>query len=218
MAISPLFLLSLSILFARVLADLTDAQAAIVKQRLAQGSQQRYLHSAHLDTFPVSFHAIVGSSAQEHRRFSNLTALDTRSPHPEPNFRQAGPTRRLRSATFSPSRGMSFPNGILPKTPQSRSLKMVPLEIHQVSELPSFLQTGPTNKLLTARTMHKPSRTSSTISIPFRGRATAQSPIASVSSSSGKPTKPLHSPHQFIPSLGPIPSTWSPLFWHIMAS
>jgi len=41
MAISPLFLLSLSLLFARVLADLTDAQAAIVKQRLAQSSRQR---------------------------------------------------------------------------------------------------------------------------------------------------------------------------------
>jgi len=41
MAISPILLLSLSLLLARVLADLTDAQAAIVKQRLAQGSQQR---------------------------------------------------------------------------------------------------------------------------------------------------------------------------------
>ena len=47
MSISPLFLLSLSLFFARVLADLTDAQAEIVKQRLAQGSQQRYTHTEH---------------------------------------------------------------------------------------------------------------------------------------------------------------------------
>ena len=166
----------------------------------------------------LTSHPIAGSSAQEHRRFLSLIALDTRSPPPEPNYRRAGPIRHPRSMMFSPSRGISFPNETLPKTPQSRSSKMVPPEIHQVSELPSFLQTGRTNKPLTVRTMRKPSRTSSTISIPFQGRATAQYPIASVSSSSGNRTKSLHSPHQFTPSLGPTPSTWFPLSWHIMAS
>jgi len=184
MAVS--LLLSLSLLLLRVLADLTDDQAAIVKQRLAERSQQRCPLCTRSDTFSSSSHVIAGSSAQEHRRFSNSTALDTRSPHPGPNFRQATPTRRPRSRMSSPLRAMSFPSRIPPKTPRSRSWMMVPPATHQVSELPSSLQTGRINRQLTVRTMHKPSRTSSTISIPFRGQATVQSPIALVSSSSGE--------------------------------
>ncbi|KAF9650429.1 hypothetical protein BDM02DRAFT_1433658 [Thelephora ganbajun] len=42
MAIFLLLLLSLFVLFSPVLTDLTDAQVAVVKQRLAEGSQRRY--------------------------------------------------------------------------------------------------------------------------------------------------------------------------------
>lgn len=48
---SFLLLLFQSILFAPVLADLTDAQVAAVKQRLAEGAQRRYLPCPYLQTF-----------------------------------------------------------------------------------------------------------------------------------------------------------------------
>ena len=46
-------LLLLSLLFARVLADLTDDQVVAVKQTLAQGAQARYSHSFYLEIFPI---------------------------------------------------------------------------------------------------------------------------------------------------------------------
>lgn len=48
MIIFFLLLLSRSVLFVPVLADLTDAQVAAVKQRLAEGAQKRYLSCLHL--------------------------------------------------------------------------------------------------------------------------------------------------------------------------
>jgi len=219
MTVSTLLLLTLSLLFARVLADLTDDQVVIVKQRLAQGSQQRYSPCNSSDTSSISSHATAGSSVQELRRFSNLTALDTQSPHPEQSFLQARPTRHPRSVMFSSLRGISFPNGILPRIPQSRSSKMVPLVTRRVSELLSFSQTGRINRPLTVRTMRKPSRTSSNIYIPFQEQVTVPSPIASLSSSSGKISNRSTCPtSSCLPVPGPTPSTWSPLSWPIMAS
>ena len=91
-----LLLLFKSILFAPVLADLTDAQVAVVKQRLAESAQRRCLPCIYLQTFSVSSNTAVGNSAQEHRRFWNLTVLDTRSRHPGRNFHRATPTHHPR--------------------------------------------------------------------------------------------------------------------------
>ena len=52
MSVFFLFLLSLSIFFSPVLADLTDDQVAAIKQRLAESAQARYLPCFHLLNLP----------------------------------------------------------------------------------------------------------------------------------------------------------------------
>lgn len=186
MTVFLLCLLSISLLLAPVLADLTDAQVAAVKQRLAEGSQRRYLSCFASKAFPVSLRVTAGNSVQERRRFSSLTALDTRSQRPVRGFRLAIPTRRLHSTMFSPSPGTSSPSWVPQETPRSRSSQMILLETLQLLELPPFSQTGRINNPLMARTTPKRSRTSSTISIPFQGPAMVPFPITLARSNSGE--------------------------------
>lgn len=62
-----LLLLSLSLLFPRVLTDLTDAQVAIVKQRLSEGSRARFSHPFHSSMSPISPCVTAGNSVRKHR-------------------------------------------------------------------------------------------------------------------------------------------------------
>lgn len=155
MTILFFFLLFINILPIPVLADLTDDQVAIVKQRLAESAQARYSPRFYLQVFRISSYAIAGSSEQERRHFWSLTVLDTQSPHLERNFRLAVPTHHLLSTRFSLLLGASFPREAPSATTHSRSSKMNLPEIHRVSELQSFSRTGRNNSPLTVRTIPK---------------------------------------------------------------
>lgn len=124
--------------------NLTDAQVAIVVDRLATSAKQRCATNIPASTRRPLTTATAGSSARGHKRSSSLTRLPSLSSITPQCRRQLVHRRRSRTYSRSHTRSLQIgPRPTMAPSGRSRLLQMVQLVTQRAWVLRCSLPTGP---------------------------------------------------------------------------